>query len=110
MADRIVEQVPQQLTQPIGIGRHPNRVNGRQVDGRRTPAAHHADLGPDEIVEIDIDAVDTQRLLVGPGEGFADFVIESPRDQPGMTHLIGIESPGLTAALAIGRFVADLRV
>ena len=48
--------------------------------------------------------------LVGPGEGFADFVIESPRGQPGMTHLIGIESPGLTAALAIGRFVADLRV
>jgi len=46
--------------------------------------------------------------LVGPGGGFADFVIANPASQPGMVHLIGIESPGLTAALAIGAHVSGV--
>jgi len=46
--------------------------------------------------------------LVGPGGGFADFVISSPPSQPGVVHLIGIESPGLTGALAIGAHVSEL--
>ena len=46
--------------------------------------------------------------LVGPAGGFADFVIANPSSQRGLVHLIGIESPGLTAALAIGARVADV--
>ncbi len=48
--------------------------------------------------------------LGGPGEGFTDFVIreESDRGLPGLINLIGIESPGLTAAPAIARYVAGL--
>ncbi|MGB5284953.1 MAG: NAD(P)/FAD-dependent oxidoreductase [Polyangiales bacterium] len=46
--------------------------------------------------------------LVGPEGGFADFVIRMPESQPGFLHLIGIESPGLTAALAIGAHVSDV--
>jgi D-amino-acid oxidase len=46
--------------------------------------------------------------LVGPGGGFADFVITMPASQPGLVHLVGIESPGLTAALSIGAHVASL--
>ena len=46
--------------------------------------------------------------LVGPGGGFADFVIATPESQPGVVHLIGIESPGLTASLAIGAYVSKL--
>lgn len=46
--------------------------------------------------------------LVGPGGGFADFVITAPESQPGVVHLIGIESPGLTASLAIGSRVSDV--
>lgn len=38
--------------------------------------------------------------------GFADFVIEEAPETPGMMHLVGIESPGLTAAPAIGVHVA----
>jgi len=48
--------------------------------------------------------------LAGPGEGFRDFVIEeaSRHGAPGFVACVGIESPGLTAALAIGARVADL--
>ncbi|MBI2965423.1 MAG: FAD-dependent oxidoreductase [Chloroflexi bacterium] len=38
--------------------------------------------------------------------GFADFVIEEAPETPGMMHLVGIESPGLTAAPALGVHVA----
>ena len=48
--------------------------------------------------------------LAGPGEGFRDFVVreESDRGAAGWVNCIGIESPGLTAAPAIGRRVAEL--
>ncbi len=48
--------------------------------------------------------------LAGPGEAFRDFVIaeESAAGLPGFVNLIGIESPGLTASLAIGDRVAEL--
>ena len=45
--------------------------------------------------------------LTGPGEPAADFVIQGPRRHgvPGLVNLLGIESPGLTSCLAIGRAV-----
>jgi L-2-hydroxyglutarate oxidase LhgO len=48
--------------------------------------------------------------LAGPGVAFRDFVVEeeSAAGLPGLVNLIGIESPGLTAALAIGERVAEL--
>ncbi len=48
--------------------------------------------------------------IVGPGEPDADFRIDGPAAHgvPGLVHLYGIESPGLTAALAIGDHVAAL--
>jgi len=48
--------------------------------------------------------------LAAPGEGFRDFVIaeETAAGFPGLVNCIGIESPGLTAAPAIGQRVAEL--
>ncbi|MGB7540489.1 MAG: NAD(P)/FAD-dependent oxidoreductase [Burkholderiales bacterium] len=45
-----------------------------------------------------------------PDEPARDFLIQGPRDHgvPGLVNLFGIESPGLTAALAIGDHVAGL--
>ena len=48
--------------------------------------------------------------LQGPGEAFRDFVIahEEKAGFPGLINLIGIESPGLTASLAIARYVGRM--
>jgi L-2-hydroxyglutarate oxidase LhgO len=48
--------------------------------------------------------------ISGPGEPAADFRIDGPAEHgvPGLVNLLGIESPGLTASLAIARLVADV--
>jgi L-2-hydroxyglutarate oxidase LhgO len=45
----------------------------------------------------------------GPGEPAPDFEIQGPRRHgvPGLLHLFGIESPGLTASLALARAVRE---
>ena len=47
--------------------------------------------------------------LAGPGEPPADFLIQSPAAHglPGLVNMFGIESPGLTASLAIAERVAQ---
>lgn len=48
--------------------------------------------------------------IAGQGMGFGDFRIDGPRAHgiPGLVNLFGIESPGLTAALAIADTVAAM--
>lgn len=60
------------------------------------------DLAPDQ--------AGVRPKLQGPGEVFRDFIIseETKRALPGLINLIGIESPGLTASLAIAKLVSSL--
>jgi len=48
--------------------------------------------------------------ISGPGEPAADFIISGPAQHavPGLVNLFGIESPGLTASLALADDVAAL--
>ncbi len=48
--------------------------------------------------------------ISGPDAPAADFVIDGPQTHgvPGLVNLFGIESPGLTSALAIGEMVARM--
>jgi L-2-hydroxyglutarate oxidase LhgO len=48
--------------------------------------------------------------LQAKGESARDFMVQGPRDHgiPGLINLYGIESPGLTAALALAEHAADL--
>jgi L-2-hydroxyglutarate oxidase LhgO len=38
----------------------------------------------------------------------SDFIVSVDREEPPFINLIGIESPGLSAALALARHVSDL--
>jgi L-2-hydroxyglutarate oxidase LhgO len=69
---------------------------------RIVPGVADSDLTPD-IAGI-------RPKLLAPGQGFRDFVIaeEAARGRPGLVSLVGIESPGLTAALAIAEEVERL--
>jgi len=48
--------------------------------------------------------------ISGPGAPAADFMIQTQQEHGvnGLINLFGIESPGLTSALALGEWVADL--
>ena len=69
---------------------------------RIVPGIEDADLEPD--------MSGIRPKLQAPGEGAKDFVIaeESARGLPGLVNLVGIDSPGLTSALAIADEVARL--
>jgi L-2-hydroxyglutarate oxidase LhgO len=47
--------------------------------------------------------------LTGPNEPAVDFMIDGPRQHrlPGLVHLFGIESPGLTSALSLAEEVTE---
>jgi L-2-hydroxyglutarate oxidase LhgO len=69
---------------------------------RLLPAIRDEDLEPD--------TSGIRAKLQGPGEPARDFVIreETDRGLPGLVNLVGIDSPGLTAAPAIAEEVARL--
>jgi L-2-hydroxyglutarate oxidase LhgO len=60
--------------------------------------------------QIHEDSSGIRPKLEGPRNGFKDFVIrhEADRGLFGFINLVGIESPGLTAAPAIGELVAEM--
>ena len=69
---------------------------------RLVPAIEDEDLSPD--------LAGIRARLQGPQDPFRDFVIaeESARGLPGLVDLVGIDSPGLTSALAIAEEVDRL--
>jgi L-2-hydroxyglutarate oxidase LhgO len=89
--ERFDYDVPAQLASPF------HQAVSRYLDGLEL-----ADLSPDQ---------SGVRPKLGPaGAPMRDFVIaeESAHGAPGWVNLVGIESPGLTAALPIGERVAAL--
>lgn len=123
--NRLIYPMPEANTSGLGI--HATLDLGGQL--RFGPDVNYLqqldyqlDTGPREAFAVEIrryfPALDTQRLqpaysgirakLAGPGEPAADFSIQDSNCHglPGLINLFGIESPGLTASLAIAEHIA----
>ena len=129
LINRLVYPVPEPNTTGLGIHTTPD-LSGRQKLGpnalfledgkidysvdpthakefyqkasRFLPFLEPGDLAPDQ--------AGIRPKLQRPGDPARDFIIreEEKKGFPGLVNLIGIESPGLTAALSIGNHVRSL--
>jgi L-2-hydroxyglutarate oxidase LhgO len=84
-----------------------------EVDGSQKEAFYNSVkrfLPHIELEDLTPEFAGIRPKLQGPGEAFRDFVIahEEKNGFPGLINLIGIESPGLTASLAIARYVGRM--
>lgn len=63
-----------------------------------------------ELADLAPDMAGIRPKIQRPGETVKDFVVrhEAGQGLAGMINLIGIESPGLTSCLSLGRYVADM--
>jgi L-2-hydroxyglutarate oxidase LhgO len=84
------------------------RVDPRRADAFYASIRHYWPALPDGALLPAYAGI--RPKLCGPGEPARDFAIEGPMQHgvPGLVQLFGIESPGLTASLAIGEHVAAL--
>lgn len=63
-----------------------------------------------EITDLEPEMAGIRPKLQGPGQPFRDFVIqdEAALGLPGFINLVGIESPGLSSCLSIGKKICEL--
>ena len=129
LINRLVYPVPEPNTTGLGIHTTPD-LAGRQKLGPNTifltdgkidysvdpvhakefyqkasrflPFLEPGDLAPDQ--------AGIRPKLQRPGDPARDFIIREEEEKgfPGLVNLVGIESPGLTAALSIGKYVRSL--
>lgn len=127
--NRLIYPVPEQSDGGLGIHLTPdisgqvkigpdtqylkNRIEDYEVDNSKqkqfldsintfAPFVNKEDLYPD--------MAGIRPKLQGPNDNFRDFIIrdESQNGFPRFINLIGIESPGLTAAASIAKYVENL--
>ena len=84
------------------------RVDPRRADGFYAEVHRYWPDLPDGALQPAYSGV--RPKIHGPGAPAPDFRIDGPTQHglPGFVNLLGIESPGLTSALAIGEHVAGL--
>jgi len=117
------------LPEHAGKGIHVTpTIDGRMRLGPNTRYVDEIDYGVDEtdketfyqsvkkfllglrLEDLEPEMAGIRPKLQGPEDDFRDFVIahEEDRGLPGLINMVGIESPGLTGAIAIGRYVAGM--
>jgi L-2-hydroxyglutarate oxidase LhgO len=83
------------------------RVDIRRADSFYAAVREYWPGLPDGAIAADYSGC--RPKLSFPGQPAADFRIDGPAQHgvPGLVNLLGIESPGLTASLAIGALVVN---
>ncbi|MFA6320537.1 MAG: NAD(P)/FAD-dependent oxidoreductase [Candidatus Omnitrophota bacterium] len=124
---RLIYPLPEKYRTGLGIHATLNMAGGMRI-GPDTEYVNEPDYGVNEakktifcnsvkkflpfieIADLSPDTAGVRPKLQGPGEGFRDFIIrnETANGIPGLINLIGIESPGLTASMAIAKMVKEL--
>ena len=89
-----------------------DRADDHDVDARRAESFYEAvrrywPALPDGALVADYAGV--RPKIVGPGAPAADFVLAGPAEHGvrGLVHFFGVESPGLTSSLALGRLCTE---
>jgi L-2-hydroxyglutarate oxidase LhgO len=84
------------------------RVDPRRADAFYSEIRRYWPALPDHALQPAYSGV--RPKIQAPGEPARDFWLQGSQEHqlPGLVNLFGIESPGLTAALALGEAVADL--
>lgn len=87
------------------IEREDYRVNTQRADSFYASIRRYWPRLPDHSLQPDYAGI--RPKLTGPGEPAADFIIDGPEQHghPGLVHLFGIESPGLTSSLSLAEEV-----
>lgn len=86
------------------VGAVEYRVDGSKADAFARAIARYLPALRSEDLRADYAGIRPKRA--GPGESSRDFAVVESAACPAWVHLIGIESPGLTAALALAEEVA----
>jgi len=97
------------------LGPTPTYVDSKtNYEKDRLPIADFADSAKTLLPEIEEEDLQLgysglrPKLVPPTGHGIADFVITRDPKVPQAIQLVGIESPGLTAAPAIGKHVTQM--
>jgi L-2-hydroxyglutarate oxidase LhgO len=82
------------------------RVDAQRAEGFYAAIRRYWPGLPDDALQPDYAGI--RPKLAGPGQPAADFMVQGEREHgvQGLLNLFGIESPGLTAALALAEHVA----
>jgi len=94
--------------EPDAQGRLDYRVDPRRAERFYAEIRRYWPALPDEALQPAYSGV--RPKIQAPGEPARDFVLQGPAEHgvAGLVNLFGIESPGLTAALALGEAVAGM--
>jgi L-2-hydroxyglutarate oxidase LhgO len=95
-----------QWVSPTALGEEDYRVDPVRAEGFVAAIRRYWPTLPDDALQPAYAGI--RPKISGPGEAAADFLIQGPAEHgvPGLVNLFGIESPGLTASLAIALQVA----
>ncbi|HHD2586786.1 TPA: NAD(P)/FAD-dependent oxidoreductase [Clostridium perfringens] len=116
MINKTLFQVPNKLSKgvlvtPTAEGNllvGPNAVEGKTLETSREGIDEILDKGKKSLEELPVARILNTFSGIRPKTKGGDFIIEEVEDAKNFINVIGIDSPGLTAAPAIGVYVVNM--